>query len=305
MQRSLLNTVSTQLRRTAAAPAARANLVTSRSPLAASPASARFLSSSPRASFPGPNPAPTASEDAVAADRGETIAEETTTTVKQTTRKVVQSDEHHDPHHPGSTPISHLDNPSLSEEAVHAEKHSTDPLPDHAKSSSKSSPAVGADEADPQHPGKIGPDHLENPSLSEAFVHADRDAVDPLKGNARNAAASAAQSAQGAAAGIANAASKVAAGLKDAVGLGGGKKSFSTSARQLAGQGQHEDNGAKPATHVDTSGHEHLDKPSAPEEEVHADKSDKDPLAGTGQKASERKGDKAGVADSPVQQSKN
>lgn len=254
MQRTLFNAVSTQVKRSAV-PSVRANVILPRS---SSQASARFLSFSPRVYYPGPNPAPTASED-----------------------------------------------------VVHAEKHHPDPL---ANSSTSTSTSAVADEHDPQHPGPVGPDHLENPSLSEAFVHADRHAEDPLKGKTANAstassaassaaaaASSAAESAQGAAAGIADAAGKVAEKVKDAVGLGSNKRAFSTSARQLAPK----EDDAKPAMHLDESGHEHLDKPSVSEEEVHADKSNKDPLAGTGQKASDKKGDKAGIADSKSQKPSN
>jgi hypothetical protein len=264
--------------------------------------SARFISTSPRLSFPGPNPAPTASEDAVAADRGETIEEDVTTTVKQTVHKVVQKDgQHDDPHHPGKSDIDHLEDPSISEEAVHADKHTSDPLADHQKASSSSSTSTStssSQQVDAQHPGKAaGPDHLENPSLSEAFVHADREGNDPLAGKTVNAKSHPAQAASGVASNLASAAGKVAGAVKEAVGLGGagGKKSFSTSVRQSK-EGE--------TQHLEKSGHDHLDKPSQPEEEVHADKSDKDPLAGTGQKASERKGDKAGIAESPVQQPK-
>lgn len=207
--------------------------------------SARFISTSPRLAYPGQNPVPTASEDAVAADRGEhetTIEEHVKTTVKQTGDHV-----------------------------------------DHQ-----------------QHPGKSDIEHLESPSISEEAVHADRleGAGDPLVGKTVNAKSHPVEQASGAASNLANAAGKVVDSVKEAVGLGG-KRSFSTNARRMA-ESHEEDK-----THPQKSGHEHLEKPSQPEEEVHADKSDKDPLAGTGQKASERKGDKAGIADSPVQQSKN
>lgn len=41
--------------------------------------------------------------------------------------------------HPLKSDIDHLENPSHSEEAIHAEKHAQDPLPDHKKASSGSS----------------------------------------------------------------------------------------------------------------------------------------------------------------------
>jgi len=269
--------------------------------------SARFISTSPRLAYPGQNPVPTASEDAVAADRGEhetTIEEEVKTTVKQTVHKTVQKDgETHNHLHPGKSDIDHLESPSIAEEEIHADKHASDPLAPHQKASSSSttstSTSSSAQNIDAQHPGPgIGPDHLENPSLSEAFVHADRDGADPLAGKTVNAKSHPIEQASGAASNLANAAGKVVESVKEAVGLGG-KRSFSTYTRRMA-ESKHEDK-----THPEKSGHEHLEKPSQPEEEVHADKSDKDPLAGTGQKASERKGDKAGIADSPVQQSKN
>ncbi|GAA5932510.1 uncharacterized protein JCM15063_001247 [Sporobolomyces koalae] len=290
MQRTLFNTLSTQVRRTAHV--ARSSRVAP----SVQPASTRLIWTSPRLAFPGPNPAPTASEVAVAADRGETVEEDVTTTVKQTVHKVVHKDSqesHDDPHHPGKSDIEHLESPSLSEEAVHADKHASDPLADHTKAASTSS--TTSHQTDAQHPGKAaGVDHLENPSLSEAFVHADREGADPLAGKTVNAKSNPAQAASGIASNLANAADKVAGAVKDAVGLGG-KKSFSTSARQSTEE--------KTTPHLDKSGHDHLDKPSLPEEEVHADKTDKDPLSGTGLKASERKGDKAGVAETKSQQS--
>ncbi|GAA5885254.1 hypothetical protein JCM16303_005974 [Sporobolomyces ruberrimus] len=299
MQRTLFNTLATQVRRTAnVTPSAR---------IYSTPVSyARFVSTSPRLAFPGPNPAPTASEDAVAADRGETIEEDNTTTVKQTVHKVKQtttegSEEHHDPHHPGKSDIDHLESPSLSEEAVHADKHTSDPLASHQKAGSSSSSSSTVEHVDAQHPGKAAaPEHLDNPSLSEAFVHADRAGNDPLAGKTVNAKSHPIDQASGVASNLASAAGKVAGAVKDAVGLGGGKRSFSTAVRRSE-PARHE---AKQTPHLEKSGHDHLDKPSVPEEEVHADKSSKDPLPDS-EKASTKKGDKAGIADSKVQQPKN
>ncbi|GAA5995040.1 hypothetical protein JCM5350_004219 [Sporobolomyces pararoseus] len=297
MQRTLFNALSSQVRRSTnviQSPRIQSSVVTS----------ARCISTSSRLSFPGPSPAPTASEEAVAAERGETVEEDITTTVKQTVHKVVQKGEnegHHDSQHPGQSSIDHLESPSISEEAVHADKHTSDPLASHQKASSSSSSSQSSSsegQVDAQHPGRAAaPSHLENPSLSEAFVHADREGTDPLAGKTVNAKSHPAQTASGVASNLASAAGKVAGAVKDAVGLGGagGKKSFSTSVRQSK---------ESETQHLEKSGHDHLDKPSVPEEEVHADKSDKDPLAGTGQKASERKGDKAGIADSKSQQPK-
>ncbi|GAA5914700.1 uncharacterized protein JCM6883_001044 [Sporobolomyces salmoneus] len=295
MQRTLFNTLSSQLRRTV-------NVTQStRVQSSVVPSAARYISISPRLSFPGPNPVPTASEDAVAADRGETVEEDITTTVKQTVHKVVQKGENEDAQHPGKSQLDHLESPSISEEAVHAEKHASDPLPDHQKASSSSSSSAttastsfaSKEQVDAQHPGRAAaPEGLDNPSLSEAFVHADK-GPDPLAGKTKNASSHPIDTASGVASNVASAASKVAGAVKDAVGLGG-KRSFSTSVRQMK-EGE--------TQHLEKSGHDHLDKPSVAEEETHADKSNKDPLPKE-QKASTRKGDKAGIADSKSQQSK-
>ncbi|KAM0791755.1 hypothetical protein ACM66B_004022 [Microbotryomycetes sp. NB124-2] len=45
--------------------------------------------------------------------------------------------------HPGKSGLDHLENPSLSEEAVHAEKHGQDPLSESQKTKS-STPSSGA-----------------------------------------------------------------------------------------------------------------------------------------------------------------
>ncbi|GAA6021026.1 hypothetical protein JCM11491_005970 [Sporobolomyces phaffii] len=301
MQRTLFNTLSTQVRRSTA------HVTRSTRVLSVAPAT-RSFSTSTRVAFPGPNPSPTASEDAVAADRGETVEEEdVTTTVKQTVHKVVQqtgaADGHDaDPHHPGKSDIDHLESPSISEEAVHADKHASDPLAAHEKAGSSSSSSSSSQTIDAQHPGRAaGSEHLENPSLSEAYVHADKD-VDPLAGKTVNAKSHPVEAASGVASNLAAAAGKVAGAVKDAVGLGGAgannKRAFSTTARPA------NEHGAT-TQHLEKSGHEHLDKPSVAEEEVHADKAgdSKDPLPDH-QKASERKGDKAGIADSKSQQPK-
>ncbi|GAA5822381.1 hypothetical protein JCM3770_002372 [Rhodotorula araucariae] len=135
--------------------------------------------------------------------------------------------------HPGKSDIDHLENPSLSEEFVHADRDAADPLKgkkgskgavggaaasattnatEQAKgvagkvadavkgAASTVADAVGAgqkrgyhasavraapggkpvEEQSAQHPGKSGHDHLDNPSLSEEGVHADRSPKDPL-----------------------------------------------------------------------------------------------------------------------------
>lgn len=132
--------------------------------------------------------------------------------------------------HPGKSGHEHLENPTLSEEVVHADRAPVDPLKakhttgsasasaqsavDEAKSTAskvtdavkdvagKVADAVGAgnsqkrsyhssavrrapggkpaEEQSAQHPGKSGHDHLENPSMSEEGVHADRTSKDPL-----------------------------------------------------------------------------------------------------------------------------
>lgn len=141
--------------------------------------------------------------------------------------------------HPGKSDVPHLENPTLSEEAVHADLLDVDPLAGkHHHGSSTSSSATGTaekvvdqvkdaaskvaekvkdaastvtgagnpqkrsyhssairrapenpegskpvEEQSAQHPGKSGIDHLENPSMSEEHVHADRTAHDPLPGD--------------------------------------------------------------------------------------------------------------------------
>ncbi|GAA5973209.1 hypothetical protein JCM11641_006326 [Rhodosporidiobolus odoratus] len=125
--------------------------------------------------------------------------------------------------HPGKSDIDHLENPSLSEEVVHADRETADPLAASAKASAKiddaadhleesakgaAKQAEGAakeaakvvkdalgkrtfstsaisrkdepEEQSAQHPGKSGHDHLDNPSMSEETVHADRTEKDPL-----------------------------------------------------------------------------------------------------------------------------
>ena len=132
--------------------------------------------------------------------------------------------------HPGKSDIDHLENPSLSEEVVHADRDAADPLKGKKASKAASSagsaaqsaadqakgvagkvadavkgaagtvadavgagqkrgyhasavqraPAKPAEEQSAQHPGKSGHDHLDNPSLSEEGVHADRSPKDPL-----------------------------------------------------------------------------------------------------------------------------
>ncbi|POY76379.1 hypothetical protein BMF94_0576 [Rhodotorula taiwanensis] len=137
--------------------------------------------------------------------------------------------------HPGKSGLPHLENPSLSEEAVHADRLGQDPLKGHTAGSSTSTAGATAEnvvdqvkdaansvaqkvkdaantltgagnpqkrsyhstairrenpagskpaeEQSAQHPGKSGHDHLENPSMSEETVHADRTSKDPLPGD--------------------------------------------------------------------------------------------------------------------------
>ena len=140
--------------------------------------------------------------------------------------------------HPGKSDVPHLENPTLSEDAVHADRLDIDPLAgkhhhgsstaagtaekvvDQVKDAASkvaekvkdaASTVTGAgnpqkrsyhssairrapaeenpegskpvEEQSAQHPGKSGIDHLENPSMSEEHVHADRTAHDPLPGD--------------------------------------------------------------------------------------------------------------------------
>ncbi|GAA5869111.1 hypothetical protein JCM1840_000472 [Sporobolomyces johnsonii] len=321
MQRSLASTAAAQLRR-AALPAQRTHVIAPRQSTVVTPLPSRFLSSSSRlasSAFPPPPPEPTGSEESVAADRGE-VEKVTTTTIQQKTKTVihpVHPEQAEDPQHPGKSEIDHLDNPSLSEETVHADRIAADPLKGKAKRGYHTSAVARSAQADSrdgdgttvQHPGRSDIEHLDNPSMSEEFVHADREDVDPLKGDARKVGGGSTGSGGAATTttggGLAGAASKVVDAMKDAVGASTGKKSFSTSARvRLAAKkkGSDGDEGVS-AQHPGKSGHDHLDNPSLSEETVHADKHAADPLEGTGKKASERKGAKAGVADSKSQQS--
>ncbi|GAA5903668.1 hypothetical protein JCM8208_003651 [Rhodotorula glutinis] len=151
------------------------------------------------------------------------------------------------------------------------------------------------EEQSAQHPGKSGHDHLENPSLSEEAVHADRAPVDPIQNvkvggspsvsdsaaaaasSASSTARSAVDEAKSTAQSAMDAVKDVAGKVADAVGAGSGqKRSYSSSAVRRA-------EGGKPveeqkAQHPEKSGHEHMEKPSRAAEEVHADRSDKDPL---------------------------
>ena len=151
------------------------------------------------------------------------------------------------------------------------------------------------EEQSAQHPGKSGHDHLENPSLSEEAVHADRAPVDPIQNvkvggspsvsdsaaaaasSASSTARSAVDEAKSTAQSAMDAVKDVAGKVADAVGAGSGqKRSYSSSAVRRA-------EGGKPveeqkAQHPEKSGHEHMEKPSRAAEEVHADRSSKDPL---------------------------
>ncbi|GAA5837272.1 hypothetical protein JCM11251_004952 [Rhodosporidiobolus azoricus] len=155
--------------------------------------------------------------------------------------------------------------------------------------------AKPVEEQSAQHPGKSDIEHLENPSLSEEAVHADREAPDPLSPSAK-ASAKAGETAFGAADGVKNVADqassaadnvagqagatlkKAAEAVKDAVNTvtGGGKRTFSTTA--ISRNDKRKDDGHEPAQHLDKSGHDHLDKPSVSEETTHADRSAHDPL---------------------------
>ncbi|GAA6023155.1 hypothetical protein JCM8202_001004 [Rhodotorula sphaerocarpa] len=148
--------------------------------------------------------------------------------------------------HPGTSGHEHLENPSLSEEVVHADRENQDPLKGKAKKAGQAdAPSMGkrvqdaanlvagraketadavtanvggplggssndgssspqkrsyhssavrrapenpegskpVEEQSAQHPGQSGHDHLENPSMSEEDVHADRTGADPLPGD--------------------------------------------------------------------------------------------------------------------------
>ncbi|GAA5988761.1 hypothetical protein JCM10908_006159 [Rhodotorula pacifica] len=143
--------------------------------------------------------------------------------------------------HPGKSGLPHLENPSLSEEAVHADRLGPDPLKGQKTTTSTTTGSVTGtaekvaeqvkdaaskvaetvkdaassitgnkgqkrsyhssavrrappkkenpegskpvEEQSAQHPGKSDIDHLENPSMSEEHVHADRHAHDPLPGD--------------------------------------------------------------------------------------------------------------------------
>ncbi|GAA5938100.1 hypothetical protein JCM3775_005341 [Rhodotorula graminis] len=149
------------------------------------------------------------------------------------------------------------------------------------------------EEQSAQHPGKSGHDHLENPSLSEEAVHADRAPVDPIQdvkvggspsasdsaaaaaSSASSTARSAVDEAKSTAQSAMDAVKDVAGKVADAVGAGQ-KRSYSSSAVRRA-------EGGKPveeqkAQHPEKSGHDHMEKPSRAAEEVHADRSSKDPL---------------------------
>ncbi|KAM0751142.1 hypothetical protein T439DRAFT_226569 [Meredithblackwellia eburnea MCA 4105] len=146
---------------------------------------------------------PTHSEDAVKADRGEhegdediaTLQRKTTTINTKTVEEKIIPQEHHEhrPHHPGRSDIEHLEDPTSSEESVHADRIpvSTDDLVNKAnkKSGSKRGlhtsardllqPAPG-DARWGQHVQKSGHDHLDQPTVAEEAVHADRSSKNPL-----------------------------------------------------------------------------------------------------------------------------
>ncbi|GEM12398.1 memo-related protein [Rhodotorula toruloides] len=145
-----------------------------------------------------------------------------------TTKEGSKPAEEQSAQHPGKSDIDHLENPSLSEEIVHADRDALDPLKKvHAAAGAAGAASSAAEqvkdaankaanavkdaastltgqkrsyhssavrrsgatsnegskpveEQSAQHPGKSGHDHLENPSMSEETVHADRTHKDPL-----------------------------------------------------------------------------------------------------------------------------
>ncbi|GAA5892278.1 hypothetical protein JCM6882_003628 [Rhodosporidiobolus microsporus] len=154
-----------------------------------------------------------------------------------------------------------------------------------------------AEEQSAQHPGKSDIEHLENPSLSEEAVHADRDAPDPLahanKASTKmgEAAHEVSETAQGVAAQAGSTLKKAADAVKDAVKSATGTRSFSTSAVARNDKRKEEDGSPQ---HLESSGHDHLDKPSVSEEATHADRSGKDPLP-EDKKASKKANKSGGV----------
>ncbi|GAA5995956.1 uncharacterized protein JCM10292_004853 [Rhodotorula paludigena] len=152
------------------------------------------------------------------------------------------------------------------------------------------------EEQSAQHPGRSDIDHLENPSLSEEVVHAEREAVDPLHDSVGQTAHKMSDKVQ-------NAAHSVAESVKNAAstltGSGGQKRSYHASAVR-----RQNPEGSKPveeqsANHPGKSGHDHLDNPSMAEENVHADRTQKDPLPDSHKSSTkkEKASKSAGVKD--------
>ncbi|KAK4701606.1 hypothetical protein P7C70_g4625, partial [Phenoliferia sp. Uapishka_3] len=177
---------TTFLRRTTAA------VVRSRAPLAGCHPLPRYLSTT----YSLGSAPKTDSEEAVAADRGEAgpiLHKETVTTTKTVEDKILPAEHHENrPHHPGKSDIEHLDDPTTSEESVHADRHParTEDLLKHGQGKGKRGFSTNAGvragreeevDPDPQHLEKSGLPHLEKPTLSEEVVHAEKYGEDPLK----------------------------------------------------------------------------------------------------------------------------
>ncbi|KAL8278800.1 hypothetical protein RQP46_008869 [Phenoliferia psychrophenolica] len=127
------------------------------------------------------DPAPTDSEASIKADREEVIKIKSSITIEE---KILPAEHHeHRPHHPGRSDIDHLDDPTTSEELVHADRHpvSKEDLlkQGQGKRGFSTSARARSDEGDPQHLDKSGLPFLEKPTLSEEIVHADRFPEDP------------------------------------------------------------------------------------------------------------------------------
>ena len=126
------------------------------------------------------------------ADRGESSlggGEDVVRVTSKTTtvEEMIISEEHHEnrPHHPGRSDIEHLDDPSTSEEIVHADRHpvrTEDLLKQGQGKRGFSTSAMGRQtDQSPQHLEKSGLPHVDQPTLSEEIIHAERFEVDPLE----------------------------------------------------------------------------------------------------------------------------
>ncbi|GAA5864388.1 hypothetical protein JCM8547_005807 [Rhodosporidiobolus lusitaniae] len=160
--------------------------------------------------------------------------------------------------HPGKSDIDHLENPSLSEEAVHADRIPSDPLP--------ASQKKGYTDAEPARvrAGETVGSTIENVTDSAAST---------VKKTADSAADTASQLGDQAS----QLASKAAGAVKDAFNkaTGSGSRSFSTSARAMDKGKPVEEQSAQ---HPGKSDIDHLENPSMSEEAVHAEKHAEDPL---------------------------